>query len=42
MGNERKFYPLRSASTKNAEKIADSILFNNGYGSTLGVRQNFV
>ena len=40
MGNPRSFYPLQDASTKSANKIAESWILNNGYSATVGQKEN--
>ena len=39
MGNPRSFYPLAGMSTRTGMKIADSSLFNMGYGAALGRKE---
>lgn len=40
MGNPRSFYPLSDASTKSANKIAESFILNDGYSATVGRKTN--
>lgn len=40
LGNPRAFYPVVGASTATAMKVADSALFNEGYGATVGRKRN--
>ena len=42
MGNPRSFYPLQDASTKSANKIAESWVLNNGYSATVGRKTNLI
>lgn len=42
MGNPRSFYPYSSASTTTSQKIAESVMLNDGYNSTVNKKRNYI